>query len=252
MKKLLTILLACCMGAFCITAHAEPTFETTVNLCYAGEEYALDMVYETAETEQKITDVQFHLEGAMTEWNYVESEKRLYLGVAAAYPIAISKQLATITTASQADFTPISAVVNGKLTDGVFTEHAAVHIPDVPPGCETPGSTGGVQCARCGIRLEAPQEIAPTGPIVHAQLDTNGTLTVNGQLADSETVPHAVLLGCYDSDNTLIAAEEISHLNQSDFTVSIQGCAAVATIKIFRWDLASLQPRYDVVVRGVS
>lgn len=252
MKKLLTILLACCVGAVHMAAHAAPAFETPVILCCAGEVYAVDLVYQTTQPVQ-ITAVQFHLEeDAMTDWNYVESEKKLYISIASAYPIASSKQLATITTAQQADFTPISAVVNGNQTDGVFTEHAATGIPDAAPGCETPGSTGGVQCARCGIILEAPQEIPPTGPIVHARLEAGGVLTVSGKLADGETVPHAVFIGCYDGGHRLIAAQDISHLNQSGFTVSIQGCADAQTIQIFRWDLASLQPQYRVVEQPVN
>ena len=147
---------------------------------------------------------------------------------------------------------PVSVVVNGRIKNTNYFYHKLEIAEDVAPGFDTPGQFGGECCMECGVVLEEPQEIAPTGPVVYAVSDSNKTLTVSGGISDNEAAEGRTYLAVYDKDNKLLDLRSLTEYNQSDFSISIENMYDAHTVKLLRWEALSLTPLYDAVKVSVK
>ncbi|MBQ7976148.1 MAG: hypothetical protein IJ300_10735 [Clostridia bacterium] len=130
--------------------------------------------------------------------------------------------------------------------------HASVDTPAVEPGYDTYGSAGGTHCSVCGIVLTEPEAVEPTGPIVSAALDNNKKLTVTGGVSDNKTAECATYLAIYNRDKRLLCLKNITELDQSGFSISIENMQDAHTVKVLRWTMPALRPLHNAVEIGVE
>lgn len=251
MKKFLISMLVVLMALPC-TAFAEETYQTSIALCYDGDAYSADYVFDVPEG-ANILSVSITASSCFYDWNFVQDEARLYLSLASASPIAKAKIIATIVTDKEKVFLePVSVVVNGNIKENVSAYHTAIPMDALAPGFDTPGHIGGEKCANCGITLIEPTPVSPTGPKVKAILEESGTLTVSGGLADIPTAEGSTFLSVYDKDNKMLTLANITDLDQSDFSISIENMKDAHTVKVLRWAMPSLIPLHNAVERIVE
>ena len=170
MKKFLTILLVVLMALPC-TAFAEETYQTTIALCYDGDAYSADYVFDVPEG-ANISSVTISDANCFYDWNYDKNEARLYISLASGNVIVKAKSIVTIVTDNEKIFLePVSIVVNGNIKENVYAYHTAIPMDALNPGYDTPGHIGGEKCANCSITLTEPSPFSPTGQKVKAVLD---------------------------------------------------------------------------------
>lgn len=251
MKKFLISMLVVLMALPC-TAFAEETYQTSIALCYDGDAYSADYVFDVPEG-ANILSVSITASSCFYDWNFVQDEARLYLSLASASPIAKAKIIATIVTDKEKIFLePVSMVVNGNIKESVSAYHTAIPMDALNPGYDTPGHIGGEKCANCGIVLTEPSPVSPTGPKVNASLDSNGTLTVSGGLSDTPTAEGTTFLAVYNKDKQMLTLSNITAQDQSEFSISIENMKGAYTVKVLRWKIASLMPLHNAVERIVE
>lgn len=249
MKKFLTILLVVLMALPC-TAYADETYPTSIALCYGGDAYAVDYVFNVPEG-TNISSVTVSDSNCFYDWNYDKNEARLYISLASGNVIPKAKTIATVKTSVDAELSLISMKVNGKTATNAF-EHTPQDMEYVAPGFDTPGKSGGKYCSNCGIVLEEAETVKPTGPIVSAVLDNNKTLTVSGGVSDNKVADGTTYLAVYNKDNRLLDLKIITELDQSDFNVPIENMKDAHTVKILRWEMPSLRPLHNAVEVSVK
>jgi len=88
-------------------------------------------------------------------------------------------------------------------------------------------------------------------PIINASL-YNGTLAVSGALSEETEAEGATYLSVYDNNKRLLTVEDITALNQSDFSVFIEDMEDSCTVKLFRWEIARLRPLHNAVEVNVE
>lgn len=241
MKKFLTILLVVLMALPC-TAYAEETSPTSIALCYSGDAYAVDYVFDVPEG-TNISSVTVSDANCFYDWNFDKDEARLYISLASGNVIKKEKSIVTIVTDNEKSFLePVSMVVNGNIKESVSAYHTAIPMDALNPGYDTPGHIGGEKCANCGITLIEPTPVSPTGPKVKASLDANGTLTVSGGLSDTPTADGTTFLAVYNNDKCMLTLSDITALDQSDFSISVENMKDACTVKILRWKMLGLIP----------
>ena len=251
MKKFLISMLVVLMALPC-TAFAEETYQTSIALCYDGDAYSADYVFDVPEG-ANILSVSITASSCFYDWNFVQDEARLYLSLASASPIAKAKIIATIVTDKEKVFLePVSVVVNGNIKENVSAYHTAIPMDALAPGFDTPGHIGGEKCANCGITLIEPTPVSPTGPKVKAILEERGTLTVSGGLSDTPAAEGTTFLAVYDKDNRMLTLANITAQDQSDFSLSIENMKDAHTVKVLRWAMPSLIPLHNAVERIVE
>lgn len=251
MKKFLTILLVVLMALPC-TAFAEETYQTSIALCYDGDAYSADYVFDVPEG-ANILSVSITASSCFYDWNFVQDEARLYLSLASASPIAKAKSIATIVTDKEnLLLEPASVVVNGNIKENVSAYHTVLPMESMPPTFDTLGHIGGEKCANCGIILTEPSPVSPTSPKVKAVLEKSGTLTVSGGLSDTPTAEGTTFLAVYNKDNRMLTLANITVLDQSDFSISIENMKDAYTVKVLRWAMPSLRPLHDAVGDAVK
>lgn len=246
MKKFLIILLAVLMAIPC-TAFADETYQTSIALCYGGDAYAVDYVFNVT-VEANISSVTISDANCFYDWNYDKDEARLYISLASGNVIAKAKSIATIVTDKEKFFLElVSVVVNGNIKENVSAYHSAIPMDALNPGFDTPGHIGGEKCANCDITLTEPTPVSPTGPKVKAVLDESGTLTVSGGLSDTLTAEGTTFLAVYNKDNRMLTLANITALDQSDFSISIENMKDAYMVKVLRWAMPSLMPLHNAV-----
>lgn len=246
MKKFLTILLVVLMALPC-TAYADETYPTSISLCYSGDAYAVDYVFNVPEG-TNISSVTISDANCFYDWNYDKNEARLYISLASGNVIVKTKSIVTIVTDNEKIFLePVSIVVNGNIKENVSAYHTAIPMDALAPGFDTPGHIGGEKCANCGITLIEPTPVSPTGPKVKAVLDEIGTLTVSGGLSDNPTAEGTTFLAVYNKDNRMLTLANITDQDQSDFSISIENMKDAHTVKVLRWETATLRPLHNAV-----
>lgn len=247
-KVLLCLLL---LGICMLSVSAAGVSQYPVVLCCGTDVYAVDYVYRV-DTAAEITGVTLHAEGAMFDYNLDRESGLFYLSVASSSPLPPAEALATLQLSGSAQPTLVSVKVNGKITQGVYTDHTETSVPAVPPGCETPGRTQGKKCRICGYVTDPGQPIPPTGPVMTAALSADGLLTVQGTMSDAASTPGIKLLTVSRADGRTLAVRDITGLDQSAVTLHLPDCGGAATVKILRLDAETLAPLADAVTVPVG
>ena len=246
MKKFLTILLVVLMALPC-TAFAEETYQTTIALCYDGDAYSADYVFNVPEG-ANISSVTISDANCFYDWNYDKNGARLYISLASGNVIVKAKSIVTIVTDNEKIFLePVSMVVNGNIKENISAYHTSTPMDTLNPGYDTPGHIGGEKCANCGITLTEPSPVSPTGPKIKAVLDESGTLTVSGGLSDTPAAEGTTFLAVYNKDNRMLTLANITDQDQSDFSISIENMKDAHTVKVLRWETATLRPVHNAV-----
>lgn len=251
MKKFLIVLLVVLM-ALPHAAYAEEAFKTSIALCYDGDAYAVDYVFNVPEG-TNISSVTVSDSSCFYDWNYDKNEARLYISLASGNVIVKAKSIVTIVTDNEKIFLePVSIVVNGNIKENVSAYHTAIPMDALNPGYDTPGHIGGEKCATCGITLIEPTPVSPTGPKVKAVLDEIGTLTVSGGLSDTPTAEGTTFLAVYNKDKQMLTLANITAQDQSDFSISIENMKDAYTVKVLRWSMPSLRPLHNAAEVNVT
>lgn len=234
------------------TAYAEETFKTSIALCYDGDAYAVDYVFDVPEG-TNISSVTISDVNCFYDWNFDKDEARLYISLASGNVIVKAKSIVTIVTDNEKIFLePVSVVVNGNVKENVSAYHTVLPMESMPPTFDTPGCTGGEKCATCGITLTEPTPVSPTGPKVKAILEESGTLTVSGGLSDTTTAEGTTFLAVYNKDKQMLTLANITAQDQSDFSISIENMKDAYTVKVLRWSMPSLRPLHNAVEVNVT
>ena len=228
-----------------LNTFASETKQTPVTLCFDGEAYSAEYVYDVKNA--NLLSVEFEDIGVLHDWNYVEEEARLYISFASSKALAESERLATIHSGESTVLQLLSLTVNSGITENVFGFHTAVEIPGIAPTCDKFGLTAGAKCEKCGLTLIEQQYIEPLGPTVCASISASLTLSVSAVLSDNPKTEGLVLLAVYDGEGRLLALEDVSSYDQSDIKLDFEHCEKAATVKIFRFDSFALRPTGKVV-----
>lgn len=248
MKKLTAALLFVMIVTLSFGVFADSTVSLPVTLCCSDDVYSVDFVF-AVEGGGTITACTVADKTCLSDWNFVDSDARLYLSLASAESMKKYKTLAEFSAEGGVTLKPISVKINGKAEDISCLSHGAeTDKPDTLPTCDAPGGKGGKICSICGVTLkEHSIEIPATGPQISSTLSTGGTLTVSGAVSDSETTENCVMLGIYN-DSKLLDCVDISNKPQNKLNVEIENMQGADTVKIFRWSsLSSMAPLYGAV-----
>ena len=160
MKKYIAIIISIILAFGGIRAWAEEGYSYGISLCYDGDAYSVDYVFDVPE-DVDILSVSIADANCFYDWNYIKSEARLYISLASGNIIPKGKVIATVEISEERTFlVPISIKVNGSTKDKVYAYHTDVPMSYVPPTCEDTGLTWGRYCSNCGIVLDE-QEIIP-------------------------------------------------------------------------------------------
>ena len=231
-----------------IVVSAEAGYAYGVSLCYDGDAYSVDYVF-NIQKNVEILSVSVSDTNCFYDWNYVESEARLYISIASANVIPKRGSIATIVTTNKEKWFPevVSVIVNGNITENVSAYHATVSMEWMSPGYDTPGQIGGEKCPVCDVVLIEPEVVPPTGPKVKADLDERGLLTVSGGLSDNKVAENLTFVAVYDELAKMLKFINITELDQSDFSIIIDGMGDANYIKILRWEALKIRPVYEAV-----
>lgn len=250
MKRLLAVLLVLTLLVPSV-CYAEDHFETEISLCYDGDAYSVDYVFEVT-GDASVTDVTLNDNNCYYDWNYVASEARLYLSLASGNVIAKADTIATVVTDAEAELLPVSIVVDGKIKNGVYAYHETVVTEGLDPTIDVPGYTRSEKCERCDLMIVESEVIPALGPDVEVVLDEDGMLTVSGVLSDSSVAEGITYLAVYDESNRMIHLEDITDLDQTDFCVEIENVTDADTVKIMRFAYPSYSPLYKAAEADVK
>ena len=130
--------------------------------------------------------------------------------------------------------------------------HTEVATPDIKPGVSTPGYIGGTQCDSCGTILTQQEVVPPTGIWVKAMLSESDILTISGALSDKPADEWDTFLLVFNEDKRMITSVNITALDQSDFSISIENMKDAYTVKVLRWNMTSLKPLHNAVEVNVT
>lgn len=130
--------------------------------------------------------------------------------------------------------------------------HTSTNTPEVNPGYDTPGYAGGKHCEICDVVLTVPEVVEPTGPIVFAQINNNYVLTVSGGLSDNPIAAGITYIAVYDKSGKMLDLKNITNMNQSDFSTSVENMKDAHTVKVLRWDITNIKPLNQAVVVQVN
>ena len=250
MNRLLAIFMVFCMMASSV-CYADETYETPISLCYDGDAYSVDYVFEVT-GDASVTEVILNDNDCYFDWNYIASEARLYISLASGNVIERADTIATIISDAEIELIPVKVVVNGKIKNDVYAFHTPDEIEEEIPTIEKPGSTSGELCISCGLILVKPEILPAKGPSVKAILDSDGVLMVSGGLSDSSNAEGMTYLAVYDESNRMIHLEDITDLDQSDFNAEIENVTDACTVKVMRFAYSSYSPLDKAVEADVK
>ena len=231
------------------TAFAESSIKTEVALCCNDIVYSVDYIYDVFNA-TNILDVALSDENYTCEWEFDQTESRFYLSISSDTPIAKAETIATVTwTGNDILFltVPISVQVNGTVNSVAYDYHKMIFMDWIEPGIDNPGYWNGSKCGYCGIIIQEPQEIPPKGPKIKVVLNDKRILTVSGALSDNPIATGTTFLSVYNQDKMMLCVKNITELDQSNFSISLENMKDAHTIKILRWDMPGLRPLHNAV-----
>lgn len=118
MKKILSLILITCVlsvvAISCVWAASDYTYPVIIR--QQGDVYSVDYVFKV-EGECDITAVIAMDENCLLDWNFVESEARLYISLASANPIAKKAKIAEVKSTAKIKLIAESLKVNGNITE---------------------------------------------------------------------------------------------------------------------------------------
>ena len=249
MKRLLAVFMAFCVMAPSV-CYAEEGYETSISLCYDGDAYSVDYVFEVT-GDASVTDVTLDDNNCYFAWNYVASEARLYLSLASGNVIAKADTIATVVTDAETELLPVSIVVDGKIKNGAYAFHETVVTEGLDPTIDVPGYTRSEKCERCDLMIVESEPIPALGPDVEVVLDEDGVLSVKGALSDDSAAKGVTFVAVYDDNNQMLCLEDATDVDQADFSVQIENAADAAVVKIFRFEAEGHTPLFKVAVADV-
>ena len=232
MRRLSCIAALLALLALCAPAAAEAAPEQVV-ICCREEVYAVDLVY-TVSPGAKIAQVSFpNVEGLLGEWNYIEAEYLLRIGLASGKPLDLATALAEI-RADGAELSPQTVLINGTRWAEPVLAHTPKAVAGRQPTCDQPGLSDGSVCAACGAVLQAQSVLPATGPVLAASVNSAGELHLKGALSDAQSVEGRLLLAVYAESGQLLICRDISAQNPSALDLTIPDCADAARVKLLR------------------
>ena len=158
MKKILsTILIISIVVGSCLVFAAD-VYSTELTICTDKDVYSVDLNCSVS-APTDILSVKINSDGCMFDWNYVETDARLYISLASASPIQLTKALVTISTSNDVKITTESVSINGNKKLSVNDTHTETVIPRQPSTEETVGYSEGSVCSVCGAVIESPREL---------------------------------------------------------------------------------------------
>ena len=249
MKRLLAVLLVLTLLVPSV-CYAEDHFETDISLCYDGDAYSVDYVFEVT-GDGTITDVILSDEDCYFEWNHIDSEAKLYLSIASGNVIPRANTMATIVSDAEIELNPVKMVVNGKIKEGVYAYHEPMEMEGLPPTIDVPGYTSSKKCKRCDLMIVEAEEIPASGPNVQAVLDDDGILSVTGALSDHSVAEGITFVAVYDDNGKMIFIEDATELDQNDFSMQMENAEDADTVKIFRFTMPALAPLHKAAETDV-
>ena len=157
MKKILSTVLifALVIGSL---VYAEDVFTTELTICTGEEVYSADIVC-TVGGSTEITSVKLNVEGCIYDWNYVKKDARLYVSLASASPISLTRAVATVTATDDVAIEIESVVINGDSKLSVSLVHTEEEMPRQPATEDSVGYSAYGVCVLCGALVEAPREL---------------------------------------------------------------------------------------------
>ena len=178
MKRFSFLIIAVFVSLSLISSYADNGYSLDVALCYDGDAYSADYVFDVPAGVQ-VLSVSVNDENCYFDWNYVESEARLYISLASGSVIAKSKAIAKISLSSEVESLDAASVtVNGRIKKDVYAYHSPETVGAVPPGVNTPGESGDIVCEVCGVLLEESHPVyPPTSPIAPGDVNGDGKIT---------------------------------------------------------------------------
>lgn len=113
MRKTISALLAAfLLLTLCTGVFAADEYTSNVILRQTGDVYSVDYIFKV-EGDGEITAVTAIDTECLLDWNYVESEARLYLSLASGNPIAKGYKIAVVKSTAKIKLTAESLKVNG-------------------------------------------------------------------------------------------------------------------------------------------
>ena len=88
-------------------------------------------------------------------------------------------------------------------------------------------------------------------PNINAVFD-DGTLRVSGAVTEKSETEGTTFLAVYNKDNRMLTLANITALDQSDFSISIENMKDAHTVKVLRWAMPSLSPLHNAVAVNVT
>lgn len=249
MKRVLAVLLVLTLLVPSV-CYAEDHFETDISLCYDGDAYSVDYVFEVT-GDGTITDVTLSSEDCYFEWNHIASEAKLYLSIASGDVIPRTNTMATIISDAEIGLNPVKMVVNGKIKDGVYAHHETIEIEGLAPTIDVPRYTSSEKCKRCDLMIVEAEDIPALGPNVNAVLGDDGILSVTGALSDRSEAEGITFVAVYDDNDKMISLEDVTELDQADFSMQIENAEDADTIKVFRFTMSALVPLHKAAETDV-
>ena len=247
MKKITSSILAFALMLTGITAFADTSFATPVILCCGSDVYAADYVFSVERT-GNISSVNILDKNCISEWNFIESEARLYISLASATPLERLKTIAEVISDTQITLIPVSVTLNGKTADPSCLSHTEADMEIKEPTIDSPGASGGKVCSVCSAILKEPDTvIPPTGPKVSASLSVDNKLTVSGAISDNKAANCTVLLAVYGSGKFMHIVN-ITDKDQNAINIDFENMKNADTVKIFRWEnLSNIKPIHNYI-----
>ena len=218
--------------ALCAPVAAEAAPEQVV-ICCREEVYAVDLVY-TVLPGAKIAQVSFpNVEGLLGEWNYIEAEHLLRIGLASGKPLDLATALAEI-RAGGAKLSLQTVLINGTRWAEPVLAHTPKAVAGRQPTCDQPGLSDGSVCVVCGAVLQAQSVLPATGPVLDASVNSAGELHLKGALSDAQTVEGRLLAAVYRESGQMIALCDASAQDPSAMELTIPDCAGAAYVRLLR------------------
>lgn len=86
-----------------------------------------------------------------------------------------------------------------------------------------------------------------SSPVINAELNNNGVLTVSGVLTEAYSADGTVFAAVYDKSNKMLYIEEIAVNEQLEFNVTAEKMENAYSVKVLNWNMQNITPNCDAV-----